>query len=113
MNNNFVQNTAEMEDRSNGPKPSTASKEWLKKVDIAAVVEHMNSGDIVELFKNLPEDVLEQVDYAAVAEHMHSSDLVELIKVLPDEQLKRLDVAEITEHMDSGDIVEFMKRLFR
>ena len=102
----------EAEDRSNGPMPSDNSKEWLKRIDIAAIVEHMESADIADFIKSLPADTLEYLDVAAIVEHMESNDIVELLLSLPDEQLKQLDIAEIVEHMESADIAKFLKRLF-
>ena len=103
----------EADDRSNGPRPSGKSKEWLKRIDIAAIVEHMESADIADFIKNLPAEAFEYVDIAAIVEHMESYDVVELLQSLPDEQLKKLDIAEIAEHMESADIAKFLKRLFR
>ena len=40
-------------ENSNGPRPSQPSQEWLKKIDIAAITEHMESGDIVEFMKRI------------------------------------------------------------
>jgi len=89
------------------------NREWLQRIDIASIAEHMDSSDIVELIKVLPEDVLKRVDYSEIVSHMDSDDIIELVQSLPAEQLKRLDIATIVENMDSSDIVEFMKKLLR
>ena len=119
MNNNYEQPAGAVENRDNGPRPPAQShaqpapsKEWLKNLDIAAIAEHMESADILELMRALPEEVMGRVDITAITEHMESEDIVELVQSLPAEQLKRLDIASIVEHLeDSGSILKFMKRI--
>jgi len=117
MNNEYVNGTAsnpEQEARGNGPRPESTSgisREWLKRIDISAIVEHMDSDDIAELLKILPADVLERVDLSHIISHMDSDDIVSLVQSLPAEQLRKIDVAAVVENMDSDDILRFMKRL--
>ena len=112
MNNEQLQNVPETEDRSNGPRPSGISREWLEKIDVAAIAEHMECAHIVELVKVLPKEVLMRTDFTAIAENMESPHIVALVRLLPKECLDKLDINAIVENMDSPHIVAFMKSLF-
>ena len=115
MNNNYqnpVNAGTTTDNRDNGPRPPAQSKEWLKNLDIAAIAEHMESADILELMRVLPEEAMGRVDFDSIIEHMESEDIVELMQSLPAEQLRRLDIAAIVEHLeDSSSILRFMKRI--
>ena len=111
----YEQTAVAAENRENGPRPPAQSpaksKEWLKNLDIAAIVEHMESEDIAELIRSLPEEVILRLDFAEITEHMESEDIVKLLKSLPPEQLRRLDISALIEHLDSKSILAFMKSI--